>query len=120
VGITLEQRREHSLHLIGSSLADYRGRRWTMVAAVCLAWRLWPTSALLLYRPAACELVPRERRLPAFAWHRCALNVGFFTVVPLLIRFLSSQAFFFLIFLADALSSIVSNRAWSWILTVPL
>ncbi|WP_069802385.1 MDR family MFS transporter [Thermogemmatispora onikobensis] len=114
--------------LFGGSLADHRGRRWTIVvamfssAAATLALsqaRAMPALVGLatlagfcaaLYRPAASalltELVPREQRLPAFAWYRFALNVGF-TAGPLLAGFFASHAFFFLIFLTDAFSSVI-------------
>ncbi|MBX5458713.1 MAG: MFS transporter [Thermogemmatispora sp.] len=113
--------------LLGGTLADRRGRRWTIVvamfssAAATLALsqaRALPALVGLatlaglcaaLYRPAASalltELVPREQRLPAFAWYRFALNVGF-TAGPLLAGFFASHSFF-LIFLTDALSSVV-------------
>jgi len=114
--------------VIGGYLADRRGRRFTIVlsmfssAVTMLALSQAKALPLVvglaalaglcaaLYRPAASalltDLVPQEQRVPAFAWYRFALNVGF-AAGPLVAGFFASHSFFLLIFLADALSSIV-------------
>jgi MFS family permease len=112
---------------LGGHLADRLGRRETIAvsmfgsAAVMLALSQARTIELIvvltvlagaaaeLYRPAAgallTDLTPAGQRVPAFAVYRFAINLGF-AAGPATAGLLAERSFF-LVFLGDALSSIV-------------
>ena len=113
--------------LAGGYLADWIGRRFTIVlsmiasAVPILILSQVSTLPLLilfagfagltasLYRPAASallvDLVPPEQRVKAFAWYRLALNLGF-AAGPALAGVLASHNFN-LLFFVDAASSLL-------------
>lgn len=112
---------------LGGHLADRLGRRETIAvsmfgsSAVMLALSQARTIELIvvltvlagataeLYRPAAgallTDLTPAGQRVPAFAVYRFAINLGF-AAGPATAGLLAERSFF-LVFLGDALSSIV-------------
>jgi MFS family permease len=112
---------------VGGYLTDYLGRKNTimlsMFSSAVAMLVLSQVSALLLlilfvclaglttelYRPAISalitDLVPSEQRVLAFAWNRLAINLGY-TSGPAVAGFLASRSFF-LVFVGDALTSIV-------------
>ncbi len=111
----------------GGYLADWLGRRSTLAlsmfcsAAAMLALSQAQTLPLMilltglagmmaeLYRPASSalltDLAPPEQRVTAFAWYRLATNLGF-AASPVVAGLLASHSFL-LVFLGDALTSLV-------------
>jgi MFS family permease len=112
---------------LGGHLADRLGRRETIAAsmfgsaavmlALSQARAIWLIVALTvlagaaaeLYRPASSalltDLTPAGQRVPAFAIYRFAINLGF-AAGPATAGLLAEHSFF-LVFLGDAISSVV-------------
>ena len=111
--------------IVGGFLADRLGRRnamaLSMFSAAATALALSQAEGLVvitaltaafgltsdLYRPASAallaDLVPAERRLPAFAGYRLAINAGF-TFGPAVAGLLAERSFFWL-FIGEAATS---------------